>query len=196
MLCRHSSGRSAHRQVEKTLSSNLPTSSVHSGVQAGGYLPRFRYPIAYMYSLMRKICEANPSTVTRSCARSAPEPYWPGIDHYWCVHAALGERSVTDHHGQLQPDRPTDYDTSDACISSRDPEDTCWKSPRRAAQSVICSTAMQTPLKWRGALKSRVPIIGYQARSMTRCPKTERFSQIGHPEHLRQPPNATVPAKR
>ena len=154
---------------------------------------------AYLYSTYEDECEAKPSDRKKIMVLGGgPNRIGQGIEFdYCCVHAAMAlrEDGFETIMVNCNPETvSTDYDTSDRLyFEPLTLEDVLEIVHVERPVGVIVQFGGQTPLKLaRDLEKYGVPIIGTSPDMIDMAEDRERFAQLLHRLHLRQPPNRTA----
>ncbi len=159
----------------------------------------FTSDTAYLYSTYEEECESRPSDKKKiMILGGGPNRIGQGIEFdYCCVHAslALREAGFETIMVNCNPETvSTDFDTSDRLYF--EPlmlEDVLEIIHVEKPHGVIVHYGGQTPLKLANDLHANgVNIIGTSADSIDAAEDRERFQQILHKLHLKQPTNRTA----
>ncbi len=153
----------------------------------------------YLYSTYEEECEAEPTDRKKIIILGGgPNRIGQGIEFdYCCVHGvfALARDGYETIMVNCNPETvSTDYDTSDRLyFEPLTYEDVLNIVEKEKPDGVIVQFGGQTPLKLAVALeKAGVPIIGTSPDSIDRAEDRERFQEMLHKLHLRQPENGTA----
>ena len=153
----------------------------------------------YLYSTYEEECEAEPTDRKKIIILGGgPNRIGQGIEFdYCCVHGvfALAQDGYETIMVNCNPETvSTDYDTSDRLyFEPLTYEDVLNIVEKEKPDGVIVQFGGQTPLKLAVALeKAGVPIIGTSPDSIDRAEDRERFQEMLHKLHLRQPENGTA----
>jgi len=153
----------------------------------------------YLYSTYEEECEAEPTGRKKIIILGGgPNRIGQGIEFdYCCVHGvfALAQDGYETIMVNCNPETvSTDYDTSDRLyFEPLTYEDVLNIVEKEKPDGVIVQFGGQTPLKLAVALeKAGVPIIGTSPDSIDRAEDRERFQEMLHKLHLRQPENGTA----
>ncbi|MDD3293322.1 MAG: carbamoyl-phosphate synthase large subunit [Geobacteraceae bacterium] len=153
----------------------------------------------YLYSTYEEECEAEPTGRKKIIILGGgPNRIGQGIEFdYCCVHGvfALAQDGYETIMVNCNPETvSTDYDTSDRLyFEPLTFEDVLNIVEKEKPDGVIVQFGGQTPLKLAVALeKAGVPIIGTSPDSIDRAEDRERFQEMLHKLHLRQPENGTA----
>ena len=159
----------------------------------------FATTTAYLYSTYEDECEAKPTDRKKIMVLGGgPNRIGQGIEFdYCCVHAAMAlrEDGFETIMVNCNPETvSTDYDTSDRLyFEPLTLEDVLEIVHVEKPWGVIVQYGGQTPLKLaRDLEKYGVPIIGTSPDMIDMAEDRERFQQLLHRLHLKQPPNRTV----
>ncbi|MBA3504701.1 MAG: carbamoyl-phosphate synthase large subunit [Betaproteobacteria bacterium] len=159
----------------------------------------FATTTAYLYSTYEDECEANPTNRQKIMVLGGgPNRIGQGIEFdYCCVHAAMALREDGFETIMINcnPETvSTDYDTSDRLyFEPLTLEDVLEIVHVEKPAGVIVQFGGQTPLKLaRDLEKNGVPIIGTSPDMIDMAEDRERFQQLLHRLHLKQPPNRTA----
>ena len=158
----------------------------------------------YMYSTYEQPgaeCESNPSDRQKVIILGGgPNRIGQGIEFdYCCVHAAyaLKDAGYETIMVNCNPETvSTDYDTSDRLyfepLTAEDViEIVLVEQKRGTLKGVVVQFGGQTPLKLAHALEAaQIPIIGTSPDSIDLAEDRERFQQLLHSLHLKQPANS------
>jgi carbamoyl-phosphate synthase large subunit len=154
---------------------------------------------AYLYSTYEEECEAEPTQKKKVMVLGGgPNRIGQGIEFdYCCVHAAMAlrEDGFETIMVNCNPETvSTDYDTSDRLyFEPLTLEDVLEIVHVEKPWGVIVQFGGQTPLKLaRDLEKNGVPIIGTSPDMIDMAEDRERFQQMLHRLHLKQPPNRTA----
>ncbi len=153
----------------------------------------------YLYSTYERECEANPQTVKKiMILGGGPNRIGQGIEFdYCCVHAALAlkEDGYQTIMVNCNPETvSTDYDTSDRLyFEPLTFEDVMNIAEVERPDGAIVQFGGQTPLNLAVSLaRAGLPILGTSPDSIDRAEDRQRFQQLLHMLHLKQPPNGTA----
>ncbi len=153
----------------------------------------------YLYSTYEEECEAEPTGRKKIIILGGgPNRIGQGIEFdYCCVHGvfALAQDGYETIMVNCNPETvSTDYDSSDRLyFEPLTFEDVLNIVEKEKPDGVIVQFGGQTPLKLAVALeKAGVPIIGTSPDSIDRAEDRERFQEMLHKLHLRQPENGTA----
>ncbi|HDR1419458.1 TPA: carbamoyl-phosphate synthase large subunit [Pasteurella multocida] len=159
----------------------------------------FTSDTAYLYSTYEEECESRPSDKKKiMILGGGPNRIGQGIEFdYCCVHAslALREAGFETIMVNCNPETvSTDFDTSDRLyFEPLTLEDVLEIIHVEKPHGVIVHYGGQTPLKLANDLHANgVNIIGTSADSIDAAEDRERFQQILHKLHLKQPTNRTA----
>ncbi|HIF5514453.1 TPA: carbamoyl-phosphate synthase large subunit [Pasteurella multocida] len=159
----------------------------------------FTSDTAYLYSTYEEECESRPSDKKKiMILGGGPNRIGQGIEFdYCCVHAslALREAGFETIMVNCNPETvSTDFDTSDRLyFEPLTLEDVLEIIHVEKPHGVIVHYGGQTPLKLANDLHANgVNIIGISADSIDAAEDRERFQQILHKLHLKQPTNRTA----
>ncbi|MFC0977278.1 carbamoyl-phosphate synthase large subunit [Pasteurella multocida] len=159
----------------------------------------FTSDTAYLYSTYEEECESRPSGKKKiMILGGGPNRIGQGIEFdYCCVHAslALREAGFETIMVNCNPETvSTDFDTSDRLyFEPLTLEDVLEIIHVEKPHGVIVHYGGQTPLKLANDLHANgVNIIGTSADSIDAAEDRERFQQILHKLHLKQPTNRTA----
>lgn len=159
----------------------------------------FTSDTAYLYSTYEEECESRPSDKKKiMILGGGPNRIGQGIEFdYCCVHAslALREAGFETIIVNCNPETvSTDFDTSDRLyFEPLTLEDVLEIIHVEKPHGVIVHYGGQTPLKLANDLHANgVNIIGTSADSIDAAEDRERFQQILHKLHLKQPTNRTA----
>ncbi|HII3829003.1 TPA: carbamoyl-phosphate synthase large subunit [Pasteurella multocida] len=159
----------------------------------------FTSDTAYLYSTYEEECESRPSGKKKiMILGGGPNRIGQGIEFdYCCVHAslALREAGFETIMVNCNPETvSTDFDTSDHLyFEPLTLEDVLEIIHVEKPHGVIVHYGGQTPLKLANDLHANgVNIIGTSADSIDAAEDRERFQQILHKLHLKQPTNRTA----
>ncbi|HHW7449802.1 carbamoyl-phosphate synthase large subunit [Pasteurella multocida subsp. multocida] len=159
----------------------------------------FTSDTAYLYSTYEEECESRPSDKKKiMILGGGPNRIGQGIEFdYCCVHAslALREAGFETIMVNCNPETvSTDFDTSDRLyFEPLTLEDVLEIIHVEKPHGVIVHYGGQTPLKLANDLYANgVNIIGTSADSIDAAEDRERFQQILHKLHLKQPTNRTA----
>ncbi|UZV73642.1 carbamoyl-phosphate synthase large subunit [Pasteurella multocida] len=159
----------------------------------------FTSDTAYLYSTYEEECESHPSDKKKiMILGGGPNRIGQGIEFdYCCVHAslALREAGFETIMVNCNPETvSTDFDTSDRLyFEPLTLEDVLEIIHVEKPHGVIVHYGGQTPLKLANDLHANgVNIIGTSADSIDAAEDRERFQQILHKLHLKQPTNRTA----
>ncbi|HDR1844778.1 TPA: carbamoyl-phosphate synthase large subunit [Pasteurella multocida] len=159
----------------------------------------FTSDTAYLYSTYEEECESCPSDKKKiMILGGGPNRIGQGIEFdYCCVHAslALREAGFETIMVNCNPETvSTDFDTSDRLyFEPLTLEDVLEIIHVEKPHGVIVHYGGQTPLKLANDLHANgVNIIGTSADSIDAAEDRERFQQILHKLHLKQPTNRTA----
>ncbi|MDH3001696.1 carbamoyl-phosphate synthase large subunit [Pasteurella multocida] len=159
----------------------------------------FTSDTAYLYSTYEEECESRPSDKKKiMILGGGPNRIGQGIEFdYCCVHAslALREAGFETIMVNCNPETvSTDFDTSDRLyFEPLTLEDVLEIIHVEKPHGVIVHYGGQTPLKLANDLHANgVNIIGTSADSIDAAEDRERFQQILHKLHLKQPTNHTA----
>ncbi|MGC6325353.1 carbamoyl-phosphate synthase large subunit [Pasteurella multocida] len=159
----------------------------------------FTSDTAYLYSTYEEECESRPSDKKKiMILGGGPNRIGQGIEFdYCCVHAslALREAGFETIMVNCNPETvSTDFDTSDRLyFEPLTLEDVLEILHVEKPHGVIVHYGGQTPLKLANDLHANgVNIIGTSADSIDAAEDRERFQQILHKLHLKQPTNRTA----
>ncbi|HDR1344721.1 TPA: carbamoyl-phosphate synthase large subunit [Pasteurella multocida] len=159
----------------------------------------FTSDTAYLYSTYEEECESRPSDKKKiMILGGGPNRIGQGIEFdYCCVHAslALREAGFETIMVNCNPETvSTDFDTSDRLyFEPLTLEDVLEIIHVEKPHGVIVHYGGQTPLKLANDLHDNgVNIIGTSADSIDAAEDRERFQQILHKLHLKQPTNRTA----
>ncbi|MGI8894807.1 MAG: carbamoyl-phosphate synthase large subunit, partial [Casimicrobiaceae bacterium] len=159
----------------------------------------FATTTAYLYSTYEDECEAKPTNRKKIMVLGGgPNRIGQGIEFdYCCVHAAMAlrEDGFETIMVNCNPETvSTDYDTSDRLyFEPLTLEDVLEIVHVEKPSGVIVQYGGQTPLKLaRDLEKYGVPIIGTSPDMIDMAEDRERFAQLLHRLHLKQPPNRTA----
>ncbi len=159
----------------------------------------FTSDTAYLYSTYEEECESRPSGKKKiMILGGGPNRIGQGIEFdYCCVHASLALREVGFETIMVNcnPETvSTDFDTSDRLyFEPLTLEDVLEIIHVEKPHGVIVHYGGQTPLKLANDLHANgVNIIGTSADSIDAAEDRERFQQILHKLHLKQPTNRTA----
>ncbi len=159
----------------------------------------FATDTAYMYSTYEEENECNPSDKEKIMVLGGgPNRIGQGIEFdYCCVHAAIAMREAGYETIMVNcnPETvSTDYDISDRLyFEPLTLEDVLEIVAQEKPKGVIVQYGGQTPLKLASKLEAAgVPIIGTTPDAIDRAEDRERFQQLIHKLHLKQPPNGIV----
>ncbi|HDR1109604.1 TPA: carbamoyl-phosphate synthase large subunit [Pasteurella multocida] len=159
----------------------------------------FTSDTAYLYSTYEEECESRPSGKKKIMVLGGgPNRIGQGIEFdYCCVHAslALREAGFETIMVNCNPETvSTDFDTSDRLyFEPLTLEDVLEIIHVEKPHGVIVHYGGQTPLKLANDLHANgVNIIGTSADSIDAAEDRERFQQILHKLHLKQPTNRTA----
>ncbi|HDR1893198.1 TPA: carbamoyl-phosphate synthase large subunit [Pasteurella multocida] len=159
----------------------------------------FTSDTAYLYSTYEEECESRPSDKKKiMILGGGPNRIGQGIEFdYCCVHAslALREAGFETIMVNCNPETvSTDFDTSDRLyFEPLTLEDVLEIIHVEKPYGVIVHYGGQTPLKLANDLYANgVNIIGTSADSIDAAEDRERFQQILHKLHLKQPTNRTA----
>ncbi|MBM2607635.1 carbamoyl-phosphate synthase large subunit [Pasteurella multocida] len=159
----------------------------------------FTSDTAYLYSTYEEECESRPSDKKKiMILGGGPNRIGQGIEFdYCCVHAslALREAGFETIMVNCNPETvSTDFDTSDRLyFEPLTLEDVLEIIYVEKPHGVIVHYGGQTPLKLANDLHANgVNIIGTSADSIDAAEDRERFQQILHKLHLKQPTNRTA----
>ncbi|HEA3252381.1 TPA: carbamoyl-phosphate synthase large subunit [Pasteurella multocida] len=163
------------------------------------YAGEFTSDTAYLYSTYEEECESRPSGKKKiMILGGGPNRIGQGIEFdYCCVHAslALREAGFETIMVNCNPETvSTDFDTSDRLyFEPLTLEDVLEIIHVEKPHGVIVHYGGQTPLKLANDLHANgVNIIGTSADSIDAAEDRERFQQILHKLHLKQPTNRTA----
>ncbi|MEO5349367.1 MAG: carbamoyl-phosphate synthase large subunit [Magnetococcus sp. YQC-3] len=185
---------------------NTSAAAVAAARQAANIRPVFKrvdtcaaeFPAqtAYLYSTYESQCEARPSPRRKvMILGGGPNRIGQGIEFdYCCVHAAFALRDAGYETIMVNcnPETvSTDYDTSDRLyFEPLTFEDVMAIVEVEKPVGVIVQLGGQTPLKLAKALEAAgAPIIGTSPDAIDIAEDRERFQQLLHQLHLRQPRN-------